>query len=74
MANNQLEQSLINEYIRTRGCDPDALSALPAAERHALLRDASIYASSKLCEVESRAHFVHEIHDVTADVHKTHSR
>jgi len=70
MANNRLEQSLINEYIGARGHDPDALSALPAAKRHTLLKDASIYASAKLCEVESRAHFVHEIRDALADIPK----
>jgi len=66
----QLEQSLIDEYLRMRGHDPHALSALPASERDALLKDASVYASSKLCEVESRSQFVHKLHDAIADVPK----
>ena len=66
----QLERSFIDEYVRTRGHDPRALSALPAPERDALLRDASVYASSKLCEVESRSHLVHELHDAIGDVSK----
>jgi hypothetical protein len=66
----QLERSLIDEYLRARGHDPHALSALPAPEREALLKDASVYASSKLCEVESRSHFVHELHDAIGDVPK----
>jgi hypothetical protein len=59
----RLEQSLIDEFIRGRGHDPDNLSAMADADRHALLREASVYASSRLTEVESRARFVHEIHD-----------
>jgi hypothetical protein len=66
----QLEQSFIDEYLRTRGHDPHALSALPAPEREALLKDASVYASSRLCEVESRSHFVHEVHDAIGDIAK----
>jgi hypothetical protein len=29
------------------------------------MREASIYASAKLSEVEARAHYVHDIHDAT---------
>jgi hypothetical protein len=36
---------------------------LPAAERHVLLAAASVHASLRLMEVESRARFVHDIHD-----------
>ena len=59
----QLERSLIEAFVRGRGYDPDDLTALAEADRHALLTSASVYASSKLSEVESRARFVHEIHD-----------
>lgn len=59
----QLERSLIEEFVRGRGYDPDDLSALADADRHALLKEASVYASSRLTEVESRARFIHEIHD-----------
>jgi hypothetical protein len=58
----QLERSLIEAFVRGRGYDPDDLAALAEADRHALLKSASVYASSKLSEVESRARFVHEIH------------
>lgn len=66
----QIERSLIDQYLRMRGYEPHAVSALPAAERDALLKDASIYASSKLCEVESRSHFVHELHDAIGGLPK----
>ena len=60
---SQLERSLIEGFVRGRGYAPDNLAALDEAGRHALLKEASVYASSKLSEVESRARFVHEIHD-----------
>ena len=65
-----LEQSLIEEYLVMSGHDPHALSKLPEAERHALLKEASIYASSKLSEVESRSHYVHGLHEAIGDVPK----
>jgi hypothetical protein len=60
---SQLERSLIDEFVRARGYDPHKLDALPETDRDALLKDASVYASSRLSEVESRSHFVHEMHD-----------
>jgi hypothetical protein len=57
-----LEQSFIDDFIRMRGHDPASLRTLPPAERDALLRQASTYAAAKLSEVESRAHYVHDIH------------
>lgn len=60
---SQLERTLIDEFVRAQGYDPLRLSELPGHEREALLKEASLYASTKLTEVESRSHFVHEIHD-----------
>jgi hypothetical protein len=57
-----LELALIDQFIRSRGYDPAALSALPADLRQSLQRLASAYAGAKLAEMESRAHFVHELH------------
>jgi hypothetical protein len=59
----ELEQTLIDEYVRGRGYDPSTLAQLPADVRHALLKDASLYASMKLSEVESRSHYVQELHE-----------
>ena len=56
-----LGQALIEEFFRARGIDPAALHALPEAEAKRVLTEASIYASTKLAEIEARAHFVHEI-------------
>ena len=57
-----LEQALIDEFIRRRGHDPARLHDLTAGERDELLKHAAAYASAKLAEVESRAHYVHELH------------
>jgi len=66
----RLEQSLIDEYLRLHGHDPAKLADLVAAERDALLRSASVYASCRLSEVETRSHYVHELHDAIGDVRK----
>jgi hypothetical protein len=66
-----LERTLIDEFVRSKGYDPGRLDELTADVRDALLRDASVHASARLAEVESRSHFVHEIHDGGPDVSKT---
>jgi hypothetical protein len=58
----ELERTLISEYLRGRGHDRKTIEALPEPERHALLTEASTYASARLTEIESRSHFVHDIH------------
>ncbi|PYR42130.1 MAG: hypothetical protein DMF93_06590 [Acidobacteria bacterium] len=57
-----LEQSFIDDFLRMRGHDAATIRSLPQAERNALLTQASTYAAAKLAEVESRAHYVHDIH------------
>ena len=59
---SQLKRAFIDEYIRLRGHDPDAIRLLPEAEVMTLLEAASVYAAGKLAEFESRAHYVHDIH------------
>jgi hypothetical protein len=57
-----LEQSLIAEFLEKRGHTLESLATLPDAARHAIMREASLYASARLTEVESRAHYVDELH------------
>jgi len=57
----RLEQALIEEFLLGQGYDPGALDALPGDERKHLLEAASIYASGRLAEIQSRAHYVHEM-------------
>jgi hypothetical protein len=59
---SDLERALIDEFLHTRGYDSHALAGLKDAERHALMTEASTYASTKLMEIEARSHLVHEIH------------
>jgi len=66
----RLEQSLIDEYLRLHGHDPAGLANLAEAERDALLRSASLYASCRLSEVETRSHYLHELHDAIGGVRK----
>jgi len=58
----RLETMLIEEFLRARGLGPPVLHALPEVEAKRVLTEASAYATAKLAEIESRAHFVHEIH------------
>ena len=58
----KLERALIEEFLRAQGHDPVALRARTDAAAKAALRDAAIYAATRLTEVESRAHYINEIH------------
>jgi hypothetical protein len=54
----ELERELISAYITGAGQDLQALLARDDKEAHQLLTDASLYASSRLTEVESRLHYL----------------
>jgi len=58
----QLENALIDEFLRARGLDSGALHALPEDEAKRVLTEASVYAATKLAGIEARARFVREIH------------
>ena len=58
----QLEEAFITEFLERRGLTRSTLHDLPKAEVHALMKEASAYASARLSEVEARAHYVHELH------------
>ena len=55
----QLERAFIEEYLRSQGC---SLTTLPPDRAAALLSAACRYASERLTEVESRAHYVEDLH------------
>jgi hypothetical protein len=57
------ERMYIEEYLRGKGQTLQSLQALPEEEARQLLVEASVYASGRLAEVETRARFVHDIHD-----------
>ncbi len=57
-----LETALIDEFLRTRGLSRHGLRNVPEERATALMKEASGYASARLTELESRAHYVQEIH------------
>jgi hypothetical protein len=57
----QLEKMYIEEYLRGKGYDLHSVHTLPEAEAKQLMREACMYASARLAEVESRAQFRREI-------------
>lgn len=58
----QLERAFIAEYLLRHQRTSESIKELPPAEAAALLKDAALYASGRLCEVESRAHLIAELH------------
>lgn len=56
-----LEKNLIVEYLRTKGYEYNDIRTLPEELAKTLMKEACMYASLKLAEVESRAHFREEI-------------
>jgi hypothetical protein len=59
----ELERRLIDDYLRKLGHDPDALRARRDEAARKLLTDASVYAATKLTEIESRSHYVRNLHE-----------
>ena len=57
----ELERELISAYITCAGQDLQALRARNDKEARHLLTDASLYASSRLTEVESRLHYLRSL-------------
>ena len=57
----ELERELISAYITGAGQDLQALLARSDNEARHLLSDASLYASSRLTEVESRLHYLRSL-------------
>ena len=58
----ELERALMEEFLEKRGHTLHSIHSLPEAEHHALMREASQYASMRLTEVESRARYVDDLH------------
>jgi hypothetical protein len=60
-----MERTFIQEYLKGHGHTLESLHELPEAQAKKLMAEASVYASSKLTEMEARAHFVGEVHGTT---------
>lgn len=58
----RLERALIEEYLGRRGETLASAQTLPREQFAALMKEASLYASGRLCEVECRAQLIGELH------------
>lgn len=54
----ELERQLISAYVAGAGQDLETLLARDDEDARKLLADASLYASARLTEVESRSHYL----------------
>ena len=68
--NALIEKALIEEYLQTKGYSLKDLKNLSREIADKLMKEASQYASLKLEEVQSRAHFIKELHDDASSLEK----
>lgn len=64
-APHDLERAYIAQYLRSLGYAPADIPHLPKPRANELMRGASLYASARLAEVETRSHLVEDIHGGT---------
>jgi hypothetical protein len=58
----ELEHQLISAYVAGAGYALDDLLARTDETSRRLLAEASSYASARLCEIEARSQYVHQLH------------
>lgn len=58
-----LESCLIKDYLKSKGFTQESLHALPEDKAYQLMKEASIYASNKLAEIEIRARFTDDLRE-----------
>ena len=58
----QLERAYIEQYLHSVGHSLAEVETLPKAQATELMRAASLYASMRLAEVETRSHLVEDMH------------
>lgn len=61
----RLERSLIDEFLKARGCTLSTVGQKSVTERHALLTQATQYAVERLAEIDARAAYLHQLHGGT---------
>jgi hypothetical protein len=62
-----IERALIDQFLRSQGYDDaHSMAVLTDDERVELLKAASVFASTRLSEIESRAHLLEELHQRTS--------
>ena len=63
-----LEKCLIEEYLKSKGHTQESLRTLPEDEAQHLKKEASIFASNKLAEIEIRARFIRDLHSASSSL------
>lgn len=58
----RLEQQFIREYLEQLGVDYHTLVMRNDDDARALLAKAALHASERLSEIESRSHYVNDLH------------
>lgn len=61
-APGHLERAYLEQYLQGLGFSLASLANLPPAQATQLMKAASLYASMQLAEVETRSHFVEDMH------------
>lgn len=56
-----LEQQLIAEYLHSKGYTEADLQSLPDEQRKGLMKDACLYATMKLANIEAKSRFRQKI-------------
>jgi hypothetical protein len=62
VAQAHLEWAYLAEYLRGLGYSLEDLQTMPAETAKALMRDASLFASMRMSEVEARSNLIEELH------------
>ena len=58
----ELEHHLISAFLAGAGHNLDELRTRTDEDARRLLVEASRYASARLCEIEARSHYLHQLH------------
>ena len=61
----ELAHSFVEEYLQREGYSFETLGTLPVERIRRVMIQASIYASTRLAEIEDRAQLVTSLHHVT---------
>lgn len=64
-----LAYSFLEEYLHREGYSFETLGSLPAERVKPLMIKASVYASTKLAEIEDRAQLVTSLHHATESLY-----
>lgn len=62
VAQAYLEWAYLEEYLKGLGFSIEELRVMPSEQAREIMREASLFASLRLSEVESRSHLVEELH------------